>query len=150
MVGAIANSAVPVRPLDAAPTLAAAWGAEGPLGAEDAGDTAGWAIAGTRTAAGLASPGLAGDVADPGETGLSGASVPGREGTAATGGTPGLPGIPGEGPPIHMRVLAGETGLFVPGPPATDAATTIALPHAWQTMTGRAASGLMVGSGARQ
>jgi hypothetical protein len=150
MVGAIANSAVPVRRLVAAPTLAAAGGAEGVLVAAAGGD--GLAIAGTRAAALLVSPKVAtgGDAADPGEIGLSGARGPGREGTLAAGGMPGLPDIPGAGPPIHMRVLAGEAGLPAPGPPTTEAAVTMALPHAWHTMTGRVSPALVAGSGARQ
>lgn len=146
MVGAVANSAVALRGLLAAPALAAAGDAKGPLVADGVGDTAGWGIAGTRVAAGLAAPGAA----DPGEMGLSAASVPGREGEAA-GGKPGLPGIPGAGPPIHIRVLAGEAGLFAPGGlPGTDAAVTIARPQAWHTITGRVAPGLVTGSGAWQ
>jgi hypothetical protein len=109
-------------------------------------------MAGTRAAALLVSPKVAtgGDAADPGEIGLSVARGPGREDTLAAGATPGLAGIPGAGPPIHMRVLAGEAGLLAPAPPTTEAAVTIALPHAWQTMTGRVAPSLVAGSGARQ
>ena len=147
MVGVIANSEVAVRRLGTSPAPAAV-GAEGPRGVAAAGDTAGWTIAGTRPAAGFASLGFTADTdADSGETGLSMACVLGREGTGAIGGTLGLPG---KGPPIHMRVLAGEAGLLAPGLPTTEAAVTIALPHDWQRMTGRVASGLMAGSGALQ
>jgi hypothetical protein len=146
MVGAVANSEVAVRRLGAAATPTAAGSAEAPLGSAPAGDAADWTMAGTRPAAEFASLGVTAG-ADVGEMGMAGDGVPGREGTGATGGTPGLPG---KGPPIHMRVLAGEAGLLTAGLPATDAAVTIALPHDWQRMTGRVASGLVAGSGALQ
>lgn len=146
MVGAVAKSEVAVRRLGAPSMPTAAGGTEEPLAVAVAGDTAGWAIAGTRPAESFTSFGVTAG-ADAGGMGLSGACVPGREGTGAIGGTPVLPG---KGPPIHMRVLAGEAGLLAAGLPGTDAAVTIALPHDGQRITGRVASGLVAGSGALQ
>jgi hypothetical protein len=177
MVGAIANSAVAVRRLGAAPWLAAtdAGGAEEPAGLAGAGGRAGSPLAGSWAIAGLASPGAVPGTgrkaADPGEAGLSVAKGPGREGMAgggttgligspgrappgregrAGGGTTGLTGRPGRGPPDHIRVLAGEAGLFAPWPPNTEAAVTIGLPHAWHTVTGCVSPGEVAGRGAWQ
>ena len=141
MVGATAKSAVAVRGLAAPPTVAAAdaAGPGGPAGA------AGWALAKTR--AGLASSGVALGAEDTDAAGLSGA--PGRKGRAM-GGTPGLPGMPGTGPPVHIRVLAGEAGLLPPRPPPAGAAAKMGLPQAWQKLRGCDVPGLRAGSGAWQ
>jgi hypothetical protein len=63
-----------------------------------------------------------------------GSAVAGGGGAATVvGGATGLTGSPGTNPPDHIRVLAGAAGL---GRGATAAATTMALPQAWQRITG--------------
>ena len=118
----------------------------------EAGDKAGRPIAGSRAIAGLGSPEVAAETgrkaAGPGEAGLSVAKGPRGKGTAADG-APVLADIPGT-PPTHIMVLAGETGFLAPVPPNMDAAVTIGLPHAWQTVTGCVAPGVVAGSGAWQ
>jgi hypothetical protein len=156
MVGAIANSAVAARRLIAAPAVATAdpGGAEAPAGLAGAGGwAAGWPPAGDRAIAGLGSPGVVPetgrDATDPGTPDPSVARALGREDAATDDGTTGLTGSPGTGPP-HIMVLAGEIGLFAPSRPATGDAMTIALPHAWQRITGCVVSGWVAGSGAWQ
>lgn len=58
-----------------------------------------------------------------------------------------LVGIPGIGPPVHIKVLAGED-LTAPPPPTPAAAS--GLPHNWQKLTGRTAPDLGAGCGALQ
>ena len=155
MVGAIANSAVAARRLVAAPAVAAAGpgDAEVPAGLAGVGGWAGssrdWnpGDRGAGSVGVVPATGLA--ATEPGGPGLSAARGPGRTGEADAG-TTGLAGSPGMGPPAHIRVLAGEAGLFAPGRAATGAAMTIALPHAWQRITGCVVSGWVAGSGAWQ
>jgi hypothetical protein len=152
MVGAIANSAV-ARLAAAPPSTAGAdpGRAETPAGLAGFDGWPGWPPAGSRTIAGLGSPGVVPETGrgatDPDKPGFSVGKGPGREG-AATDGTTGLAGTPGTGPPPHIMVLAGETGLFAPRRPATGDAMTIALPQAGQRITGCVVSGWVAGSGA--
>jgi hypothetical protein len=131
-------------------------------------------MAGSRAIVGLGSLEVAAETgrkaADSGETGMSVAQGPCGEGTAADGASV-LAGIPGTGPliregaaadgasvlaripgtpPTHIMVLAGEAGLRAPGPLNMEAAVTIGRPHAWHTVTGCVAPGVVAGSGAWQ
>jgi len=150
MVGAVPNSAVAVRGLPSPPAIKADARPAATLAATGASGAAGGPLIGAGLATGPASPEFAfaanGGAAAPG---LSVAAAPGRNGMTA-GGTPGLPGMPGTGPPVHIRVLAGEPGFLAPRPPPTGAAATIGFPHAWQKLTGWDIPGLGAGSGAWQ